>query len=77
MEYTPTQRLKRIWELTRKDSDCAACLAELEKFEAQMAEYTDLRPDAQALWAYPVSIQIYFGRVLEVISEQLRLPEEL
>ena len=76
MEYTPQQRMDRLWELARQDPDCKQCEEEMKHFEFLFREYMDQRPGDRELWAYPVSIHIFFGRLLEVAARELRLSEE-
>ena len=78
MEYTPMERLARLWELVRSDRDCRECEAEMRHFEQRLAAYTDPLPleERLLLWAMPVTQHTWFHRVLEVVSRQMRLPEE-
>ena len=78
MEYTPIERLARLWELVRQDPDCTACFREVQDFEQRLAEHTDELPveERMLLWALPVTQHTYFHRVLELVSRQMRLPEE-
>ena len=78
MEYTPMERLARLWELVRQDPDCIECEAEMRNSEHRLAEYTEKLPleERLVLWAMPTTQHTYFHRVLEVVSREMRLPEE-
>ena len=78
MEYTPMERLARLWELVGQDPDCRECEAEMRNSEQRLAEYTDELPPEERLllWAMPATQHTYFHRVLEVVSREMRLPEE-
>ena len=78
MEYTPTQRLERLWALIQEDPDCAACFREMEEARRLLEAHTDaLPPEAgQHFWALPTAQHIWFHRVLEAVSRRMRLPEE-
>lgn len=78
MEYTPVERLTRLWALTQEDPECMECLREMQQLQRRLEEYTDAltTEEGQAFWALPVTQNTYFHRVLEVVSRQMRLPEE-
>lgn len=78
MEYTPAERLARLWELVRKDPDGMECQEEMQGFERRLAEFTDPLPveERLLLWALPVTQHTYFNRIPEVVSRHLRLPKE-
>ena len=78
MEYTPTERLARLWQLVREDSDCAACQTELDTARSILEAHTDsLSQQAQeGYWALPTCIHLFFGRVLELAAREMRFPEE-
>ena len=78
MEYTPTERLARLWQLVREDPACAACQAELDTARAILEAHTDrLSPQEQErYWALPTCIHVFFGRVLELAVGEMRFPEE-
>ena len=78
MEYTPTERLARLWQLAREDPDGAACEAELDTARAVLEAHTDsLSQQAQeGYWALPTCIHLFFGRVLELAAREMRFPEE-
>ena len=78
MEYTPMERLARLWELVGQDPDCVECEAEMRNSEHRLAEYTEELPleERLLLWAMPATQHTYFHRVLEVVSRQMCLPEE-
>lgn len=50
----------------------------MRHFEQRLAEYTDKLPleERLLLWAMPATQHTWFHRVLEVVSRQMRLPEE-
>lgn len=76
MEYTPNERLTRLWELSRQNPDCKQCEAEMRHFEFLFREYLEERPGDREIWSYPVSVYIFFNRMLEVASQEMRFPEE-
>ena len=78
MEYTPTERLARLWQLAREDPDCAACQTELDTARAVLEAHTDsLSQQAQeGYWALPTCSHLFFGRVLELAAREMRFPEE-
>ena len=78
MEYTPTERLARLWQLVWEDPDCAACQTELDSARAILEVHTDrMSPQEQeGYWALPTCIHVFFGRVLELAAREMRFPEE-
>ena len=78
MEYTPAQRLARLWELVQQNPECMECFQEMEEARQRMEAYTDnLPPGAgEIYWALPTTQYTWFHRVLEVVSRQMRLPRE-
>lgn len=78
MNYTPQERLVRLWELAAEDPDCQACQKELleakEQLERSTARMDRSRHDRY--WRYPVCTHTFFGRVLELAAREMRFPEE-
>ena len=79
MEYTPTERLARLWQLVREDPDCAACLAEMEEATRRLEARTDhlSREEHDGYWELPVCTHTFFSRVLELAAREMRFPEEV
>lgn len=78
MKYTPQERMKRLMELEEADEDCTGARAEIGPAAAMLADYTDTLPKevGSRLWAYSTALRIYHSRVLELVCEQMRFPEE-
>ena len=78
MNYTPQERLVRLWKLVEQDPDCAACQAELQEVRQLLEDRTrDMNKDeSQDYWDFPTCIHTFFGRVLELASREMRFPEE-
>ena len=78
MEYTQMERLQRLWELVREDPDCRCCEAELEQARGRLEARTDQlsREAHDAYWEYPTCFGVFHGRILELVSREMRFPEE-
>ena len=78
MEYSPAERLVRLWELAAEDPDCQACQKELleakEQLERSTARMDRSRHDKY--WRYPGCTHTFCGRVLELAAREMRFPEE-
>ena len=44
MEYTPAQRLARLWELVQQKPECMECFQEMEEARQRLEAYTDNLP---------------------------------
>lgn len=78
MEYTPAQRLARLWELAAQDPDCQLCQKELLEAKEQLEKHTAWmgRKRSVKFWQYPVCAHTFFGRVMELAASVMRFPEE-
>ena len=78
MEYTPAERMARLWALVRQDPDCAACQTEMEESARRLEARTDHldREESDGYWELPVCTHTFFGRVLELAAREMRVPEE-
>ena len=78
MNYTPQERLVRLWKLVEQDPDCAACQTDLQEVRQLLEERTNgmSKDESQDYWELPTSIHIFFSRVLELTSREMRFPEE-
>ena len=78
MAYTPEERARRLWALVEQDPDCIACRQEMEEARRKLEGFSDKLPFklGRYLWACPMSIHTYFGRVLELVLREMQFPEE-
>lgn len=78
MAYTPFERLTRIMELAKQDPDCAGFEEDVENAEHILEIYLEDRPkeESMACNALPVSLRLYFGRVLELVSREMQFADE-
>ena len=78
MEYTPTERLARLWALAAEDPDCQFCKNELLEAKERLEKHTARmsRKRSAQFWQYPACAHTFFGRVLELAARQMRFPEE-
>ena len=78
MDYSPAERMARLWALVRQDPDCTACQTEMEEATRRLEARTDhLEREAHdGYWELPVCTHTFFGRVLELAAREMRFPEE-
>ena len=78
MEYTQTERLKRLWELLREDPECKACEKEMERARQRLETHTDRmsKRTHDAYWELPTCTQTFFSRALEIAAREMCFPEE-
>ena len=75
---TPYERLTRLLELAEADPDCAACKEDIINAEHILEEYLESRPleESMVCNALPVTLRLYYGRVLELVCRVMRFDEE-
>ena len=78
MEYTLEERMDRIRALIEEDPECRAAAENVERMRIVHDVLTDRLPmeEERELWAYPMSLYLYHGRVMELLGRTLRLPDE-
>ena len=78
MEYTPMERILRLWELMLRDPDCLACEKEMEEAKQRLEQRTDGLPreEHDAYWEYPTCFGVFHGRFMELVCREMRFPEE-
>ena len=78
MKFTPFQRRQRIMEMAKRDRECGLLLAEYESANRRFAEITDRLPAGlrRFLWKLPGTGYYLHHRMLTLICENMRFPEE-
>ena len=78
MEYTPMERMHRLWELVRSDPECQACEKEMTQARQRLEAHTDRLPREEhgQYWEYPTCFGVFHGRLLELVCREMRFPEE-
>ena len=75
---TPYERLTKLLELAESDPDCAACAEDVSCAQALLDDFLkDKAPeDSPICSALPVTLRIYYGRVLELVCREMRFHDE-
>lgn len=75
---TPFERLTKLLELAEADPDCAACAEDIAIAEKLLEDYLkDRSPeDSPICNALPVTLRIYYGRVLELVCRKMQFCED-
>ena len=75
---TPYKRLTKLLELAEADPDCAACAEDVSNAETLLETYLEGRPleDSPICNALPVTLRLYYGRVLELACREMRFADE-
>ena len=78
MEYTPKERLARLWAMAERDPDCQALREEMEEARRKLEERTDRMSKEESLvrWELPTCTHTFFGRILELAAREMRFPGE-
>ena len=78
MEYTPMERMLRLWSLMLKDPDCLACEKEMERAKRRLEKRTNRlsRKEHDEYWEYPTCFGVFHGRFMELVCREMRFPEE-
>ena len=79
MEYTPEERMRRILKLIDEDPECQAAAEsmEVDRLVHEMLAGRLPMEEGRELWAYPTTLHLFHGRVMELLSRRLRFPGEL
>lgn len=78
MTYTPEQRRKKLCGLIAQDRDCAKLEKEYWTEHEKFARFTDKLPRwiRERLLGYPTLCYDYHQRIITLLCEELRFPEE-
>ena len=79
MKLTPMQRRQRIADLMNADTDCSTLLAEYKDAQNQFIGLTDRLPKKRRefLWKFPGAGYFLHHRIISLICEHMRFPDEI
>ena len=78
MILTPMERRERILELIASDEECRKMTTSLEDAKQRFEQHVSALPEdaRQPLWEYPGMGYFLHNRVLKLICESMRFPDE-
>ena len=78
MELSQLERRKKILEMADADEDYRRIYAEYTRTKDRFEKYTKYMPRAlsNCLWSYPGMLYFLHHRLLTLVSESMRFPEE-
>lgn len=78
MKLTPQQRRNRIMELARKDEEYRHMMEEYGPAKTRFEKFVDKLPlpVRNLLWSYPGMGYLLHGRILTLVCEHMRFPDE-
>lgn len=78
MKLTPLQRRERLEAMIRDDTDCGRLLREYSIARCRFTEITERKQKKirELLWSFPGTGYFLYHRVLMMVCEVMRFPDE-
>ncbi|MBR3972486.1 MAG: hypothetical protein IKJ99_00880 [Oscillospiraceae bacterium] len=78
MNLTPIERRERIRELIASDEECRKMTASLEEAKQRFEQYVSTLPaeTRQLLWECPGMAYFLHNRILKLMCDAMRFPDE-